>query len=413
MEEEEKQEQLRIKIRAVLTFLMIVVISILIIVIGHNKYSFKDKSDAKYLKAEITSVFENELTEEEIDEENARIDISFEARLTENGEVQKSTVFGRQVISALMSKKTIKEGDKVLLTKNEGSEIYSFVDYDKTNLIIILIVVLTVLSIVVGLWKGFKAIVALVLNALLIFLVYIPAIILGANIYLATVLLVMYITISDSIFLNGFNKKTLSSVISTIFGTFIVASITILLNKVFMITGITSESAALFTMNNPELNIDLIGIIWAGIVLGTLGAVISIATYISYKIREKLEEISDNLDKDSFKILYKLGIEEGRRKIAPMFNTLIFAFAGGTLSILIFYIANSKNYFYLLNSEQTIVLITQLLIASLGILIIIPITSLLSTAIELKKKKEGRKFVQKYSEGLSLDLGKKKDKGEE
>ncbi len=410
MEEEEKQELLRARIRAVLTFLMIVTISVLIIVVGHNKYSFKGQNEVKFLKAEITSVFENELTEEEMEEENTRKDISFEARLKVNGEVQKETIFGRQVVSSLVAKKTIQEGDKIIVTKSESSEIYSFVDYDKTNLIIILVVVLIVLAIAIGLWRGFKAIIALLLNILLIFLVYIPAIISGANIYVATTLLVIYITISDSIFLNGFNKKTISSVLSVIIGTSAVALITVVLNKVFMITGLTSESAVIFSMDNVETNIDLRGIVWAGIVLGTLGAVICVATHISYKIREKQEEISDNMEKDVFKTLYKHGIEEGRTKIAPMIKTLVLAFIGGTLSLLIFYIANTKDYLYLLNSEQTIVLITQILIAGLGILLIIPLTSLFATAIELKKKKEGRKFVQKYSEGLSLNLNKDKDK---
>ena len=139
MEEEEKQELLRARIRAVLTFLMIVTISVLIIVVGHNKYSFKGQNEVKFLKAEITSVFENELTEEEMEEENTRKDISFEARLKVNGEVQKETIFGRQVVSSLVAKKTIQEGDKIIVTKSESSEIYSFVDYDKTNLIIILV----------------------------------------------------------------------------------------------------------------------------------------------------------------------------------------------------------------------------------------------------------------------------------
>ena len=210
MEEDEKELKIKTGIKELITFLIVTAITILIIIIGNNKYNLENDNEKKYLKAEITSVFENELSEEEIKEENIKKDISFEARLTEKNEtneINNATIFGRQVINDLIFKNTVKEGDKVILTKNEGSEIYTFVDYNKTNLIILSILLFIALAIAVGLWKGFKAVITILLDVLLIFFVYIPAILSGINIYLSTTLLITYITVINSILFSGFNKK--------------------------------------------------------------------------------------------------------------------------------------------------------------------------------------------------------------
>ena len=217
MEEDEKELKIKTGIKELTTFLIVTAITILIIIIGNNKYNLENDNEKKYLKAEITSVFENELSEEEIKEENIKKDISFEARLTEKNEtneINNATIFGRQVINDLIFKNTVKEGDKVILTKNEGSEIYTFVDYNKTNLIILSILLFIALAIAVGLWKGFKAVITILLDVLLIFLLYIPAILSGTNIYLSTTLLITYITVINSILFSGFNKKASSSVVS-------------------------------------------------------------------------------------------------------------------------------------------------------------------------------------------------------
>ncbi len=415
MEEDEKELKIKTGIKELTTFLIVTAITILIIIIGNNKYNLENDNEKKYLKAEITSVFENELSEEEIKEENIKKDISFEARLTEKNEtneINNATIFGRQVINDLIFKNTVKEGDKVILTKNEGSEIYTFVDYNKTNLIILSILLFIALAIAVGLWKGFKAVITILLDVLLIFFVYIPAILSGINIYLSTTLLITYITVINSILFSGFNKKASSSVVSVILGTMAIAGVTLLINQMFMITGITTEESTLFVLNNPDLKIDLMEITWAGIIIGTLGAVISIASHIANVIRTKAKEMEENLEKKSFKELYCLGISEGRTKIEQILNTLILAFIGSTLSMFLFFIASYKDTFFLFNSEQIVLLIIQIIISGSGVFLIIPITSLISSTIELRNKEENRKFVQKYSEGLSLNLNKKKNKDE-
>lgn len=414
MDEEEKQEKLQKRIRKITTFLIIVIISILIIVLGNKKFKLERQENINYIKAEITSVFINEdeelnnIIKEENKEDKSKSnyvmkDINFEAKITENGEMKDKTVFARQIIHESMPKKIVEEGDKILLVKTEGSEIYSFVEYDQSIKVLILVIILLVLTVIIGLWKGFNTIAALILNALIIFLVYIPSIINGTNIYLSTILFSIYVVTSGLILLNGINKKTFAAIIGNFIGVGVAAILAVILNKIFMITGIIDQESIFLKMINEEKTIDLVGIIWAGIVIGALGAIMDTAMSVSSTITE----VSNNMEKKDFKTLFNSGMTVGRDAIGTMTNTLVLAYIGGAISMTILHVATSKDYLYIINSEPIIIEILQAIIGSLGILITVPATVLIATLFEIREKKEGRKFIQKYSEGLSFNFKKK------
>ena len=399
--EDEKKEKVHRIVKSIATFIVVVLISIIIIIIGNNKYKLNKQEDLEYMKATITSVF---ITEKKSNDDNLVIgkDISFEANLDK--ETQGKVVFGRQLQTTTYPKKTIEEGDKVILIKNENSEIYSFVDYDKTNSVIILVIAFIVLTIIVGLWKGFNTIVALILNALIIFLVYIPSIVSGANIYLSTTLLALYVVSSGLILLNGINKKTFAAIIGNICGVAIAGILAFVLNKVFYITGVISEESIFLQLINSEENkINLVGIIWAGTVIGALGAIMDTAMSVSSTIKE----VSDNMENKEARTLFKSGMTVGRDAIGTMTNTLVLAYIGGAISMTILLVANSKSHLFLINSEPILVEILQAIVGSIGILITVPFTVLVATMFEVRKRKEGKKFIQKYSEGLSFNFKKK------
>ena len=401
MEEEEKKEKIQKTIKIIITFFLIVFISILIIFIGHKKFKLEKKDDDfEYITANITAVFitkeesEEEILNEEQDNNEDKIeevnkydsfvkDISFEAKITEKDENEGKIVFGRQILNDFTPRKIVEEGDCVLLTKSEGSEIYSFVEYDKSINVLLLVIIFVILTIIVGGWKGFNTIVALTLNALIIFLVYIPSIIKGVNIYLSTILLTIYVVSAGLILLNGINKKTFAAIIGNLCGVGIAAILAAILNKVFMITGMINDESVFLKMINEKETIDLVGIIWAGIVIGALGAIMDTAMSISSTITE----VSTNMEKKDFKTLFNSGMTVGRDAIGTMTNTLVLAYIGGAISITILLVANFKDYHYLINSEAIIIEILQAIIGSLGILLTIPVTVLISTLFQLKEKR--------------------------
>lgn len=403
MEEEEKKEKIKSVIKSVVTFAIIILISVIIIIVGKNKYGVEKKEDIKYIKAEIVSVFISE--PEGVDEDSVvQRDISFEAKHFNKNTNKEEVIFGRQIISDTYPRKVVEEGNKVLLIKNEGSEIYSFVEYDKTNATLILVASFVVLTIVVGFWKGFNTIIALALNAIVIFLVYIPSIIYGVNIYLATILLALYVVSSGLILLNGWNKKTFAAIAGNVCGIAVAGILAVVLNKVFMITGILDEESIFLQFINDDKRIDLVGIIWAGVVIGALGAIMDTAMSVSSTIRE----VSVNMEKKDFKTLFNSGMTVGRDAIGTMTNTLVLAYIGGAVSMTILLVANSKDYLFLMNSEPIIVELLQAIVGSIGILITVPFTVFIATMLEVKQKKTDKKFIQPYSEGLSFNF--KKDR---
>lgn len=401
MEEEEKEEKKRKRIKTITTFIIITLLSIIIILIGNNKYNLNKTEESNYYKAKIVSVFTDELIEDE-NEKVERKDISFEAELI-NKKDEDSNIFGRQILNNVLAKEPIMEGDRVILTRNVGAEIYSFVDYDKSNMTIILLVVFLLLTILIGRWKGFISVISALLNFLIIFLVYIPAVVLGNNIYTSTAILIFYLIFSNLILFNGFEKRVFYLMISSFIIIIILTGIILLFNKMFTITGILNEETILLYSNTENISLDYKGMASVGILIGFLGALVSVNSKIINKIKEELESV----DKKDLKIIYNIGVREGREIIHYIINIMFFAYIGIAIPIMLTHFASTKNNIFLFNSEKMLLLIIQIIISYTGILLTLPVTTLVIALFELKSNRNNKKFVQKYSEGLSLNLNKK------
>ncbi len=403
--EEEKEEIIKKKFRIITRFVVLTILSLLIIFIGNNKFNLEKKStsERRYVKAKVIDVFANEEEETEVEEVVVRKDISFEAEIEEDKETKE--VFGRQVIKNISEENIIKVNDKVILSKSQNSEIYNFVNYDRTNSLLILLGSILIISAIIGILKSFESTVTLLLSILIILLVYIPAIISGANIYLATSILTIYLLSVNLILVNGFNKRTFSIILSGIISFLVIGLILILLNNIFMISGYIFDDLDSIEPDENGFILDFKSIAWAGILISVLGIIVK----TSLKIERSIDDMLEDNHKKDFKSIFKTGITEGRKLISNSMNSLGYAFIGTSLLYIISHMSEYKNYTYLINSEKIIILFILLFIGILSSLLVIPITSIIIGIIRVRKNKGEKKFTQKYSEGLSFDF-KKKDK---
>lgn len=403
--EEEKEEIIKKKFRIITRFVVLTILSLLIIFIGNNKFNLEKKStsERRYVKAKVIDVFANEEEETEVEEVVVRKDISFEAEIEEDKETKE--VFGRQVIKNISEENIIKVNDKVILSKSQNSEIYNFVNYDRTNSLLILLGSILIISAIIGILKSFESTVTLLLSILIILLVYIPAIISGANIYLATSILTIYLLSVNLILVNGFNKRTFSIILSGIISFLVIGLILILLNNIFMISGYIFDDLDSIEPDENGFILDFKSIAWAGILISVLGIIVK----TSLKIERSIDDMLEDNHKKDFKSIFKTGITEGRKLISNSMNSLGYAFIGTSLLYIISHMSEYKNYTYLINSEKIIILFILLFIGILSSLLVIPITSMIIGIIRVRKNKSEKKFTQKYSEGLSFDF-KKKDK---
>jgi uncharacterized membrane protein len=125
---------------------------------------------------------------------------------------------------------------------------------------------------------------------------------------------------------------------------------------------------------NPDHPIDLKSIFFGAIVIGCMGALLD----VSMSISAALYEIKEKYAANTFSQIVSSGMTIGRDTIGTMANTLILAYIGSSLSIVLLLITYNPSMLDLLNREMVVIEIMQALIGSLGILLTVPLTSIAS-----------------------------------
>lgn len=360
-----------------------IVISILYIFLG-NKFFTKDinffeptEYDAKFVKAEVVEVFEEEYEEEEYE------DLKFKAKILDS-DYGKEIVTANQMfdMSSFSYFNPVKVGDKILLYENV--DVDGFVTWYadqpvRSDGIIVLGVIFFVLLILFGRKQGVNTIVALVFTCLSIFIVFVPSVISGYNIYIMPVVTAIYIVVMTLIIVYGGNRKSFVAALGCVAGILLSGILTVIMANMLELTGLLDEDSMNLLYINPDMPIDLRGVIFASIILGAIGAVMD----VSMSIASSLNELVENMDMPSFSQIIKSGFEIGRDMMGTMANTLILAYIGSSMSVLL-YCAYNSSFIYRMNKEIIIVELLQSLIGSIGILTVIPFATFISAKVYME-----------------------------
>ena len=377
-------------------YMLAVVISMVLIIIG-NQYAsgridFFSNEEIVSVKAEIVKITDvisdSQALGDGVSMETK--DILFEAKIL-NGDQKGKLVQAVQKINSYFMVPTneAKVGDKIVLV-GVADEIYQvnwlYSQYLRTDKLIILSAVFGVLLILFGQKKGLQTLISLTFTVLAVFLVFIPAVLSGYNIYLWTLLTSIYVTVMTLIIVSGLNKKTVAAIIGCISGVIFSALLVLFMSKALKLTGVIDEESVFLLMINPDHPIDLKGIFFGAIVLGALGAIMDVSMSISSSLYEMKEKYAAN----SFSQLFTSGMTIGRDIMGTMANTLILAYIGSSLSSVLLMIVNRPSVLYLMNVELVTIELLQAVIGSLGILMTLPLTAFVSALIYSEKKDSKR-----------------------
>lgn len=385
--------------REKIVFAVALIVSILYIIIGNkmamkDNQFFQDNLKVDYPRAEITRVIERKETPVYVDglENQYNTDITFEAQIL-SGNHKDELVIATQNISTYITgtQDEVKAGDKILLYNEinyENESKWYFVEYYRTTPIIILGLIFFGLILVFGKSKGVKTLLSLIITCLSIFVVYIPAVLGGQNIYMWTIVTCAVITFSTVMIVYGYSKKTIATALGCIGGVLVAGLLTLIMDGVLKITGYVDEDALYLNQLNPA--IDLKAIIFGGILIGAIGAIMD----VSIDIASSLFEVADKLEKPDFKTIMKSGLNIGKDIMGTMTNTLILAYIGSSLSVVLLLTASNHSFAYLFNLEMIVVEILQALVGSIGILTAIPLTSCICGG--LYKHVDNSKYVYQY-----------------
>lgn len=382
----------------IIIYILTILFSIMFIALGYriNKPEISEQNYNKSYKARVISL-EETITDQVADyyESFSTTTIKFKAEIT-NDDLKGSLVEAYQYIDAIVAvnPKVIEEGDKIiissLISRTGQGEDWTFMEYDRTSVLWGLVFGFFALIIVFGGKKGINTIISLIFTCLAVFMVFVPSILKGHNIYLSSIVVSVFIIFMSLLIINGADKKTFCAIVGNLGGLMIAGLLALFISNALNLTGLIDDESMFLLMVPTENPIDLKAILWAGIVIGSLGAVMD----VSMSIASAMNELAENMDVKSFKSMLKSGLNIGQDAIGTMTNTLILAYIGSSLSVVLLLMVNYKDVLLLFNLEMIVFEIIQAIIGSMGILFAVPITSIFAAYVFNMKSGDKKVFMQ-------------------
>ncbi|MCG8482604.1 MAG: YibE/F family protein [Clostridia bacterium] len=275
--------------------------------------------------------------------------------------------------------------DKVLLTIDASQSIekpdieLSGFARDKYELYLVIIFLL--LLVLIGKKQGAKSAISLILTIIIIIKFMLPLILKGYSPILAAIISCIIVTVLTLFIILGVSSKSIATIIGTSFGVIAAGVLAYIIGDLSHYSGLSSHEATSLMFVEHEKAFDFTGILFAGIIIGTLGAVMD----VSMSIASSMNEIKENNPDTDMMNLVKSGMNIGKDIMGTMTNTLILAYTGTSIPLLLFLIAKNTPLIIILNTELISTEIIRALSGSIGLILSIPATSV-AAGLLLEKK---------------------------
>ncbi|KJF27501.1 YibE/F family protein [Clostridium aceticum] len=288
----------------------------------------------------------------------------------------------------------VKPGDKVLVTIDDmGNGVVDVYisEYLRDTYIYLVLGIFVALLILVGGFKGLKTMLTLILTIVLILKVLLPGLLAGYNPILLTIAVSFVVTCMTMLVVGGMNTKSYAAIIGVLGGVFIAGLIAYVIGSKVSLTGLSNEEAMMLMYIPQGVNFDFRGLLFAGIIMGALGAVMDVGISIASSM-EEIKSLNPNI---STKALIQSGMNIGKDIMGTMTNTLILAYTGSAIPLLLLFTAYQDPLVRIINLDIIATEIIRAFAGSIGLLLCIPLTAVAAGVLTEKadKKRNEEKTV--------------------
>ncbi|MGP3631930.1 YibE/F family protein [Streptomyces sp. 24-1644] len=252
---------------------------------------------------------------------------------------------------------------------------YSVTDVNRKFPMALLAAIFALVVVAVGRLRGVMALIALAVSFAVLTLFILPAILQGSNPLVVAVIGASAIMLAALYMCHGLTARTSVAVIGTLISLLLIG----LLGSLFIgwasLTGNTDDNTGLIHGLYPD--IDMSGLLLAGVIIGSLGVLDDVTVTQTSAVWE-LHQADPTM---GARKLYKAGIRIGRDHIASVVNTLVLAYAGAALPLLLLFSIAQSSMGTVANSELVAVEIFRTLIGSIGLVASVPVTTALAALV--------------------------------
>lgn len=289
--------------------------------------------------------------------------------------------------TSIVSTQLLHEGDKVILAdmkNSSGKSSYIIFDiYRLPSMMIVFIIFFIAVLIIAG-WKGLGSLFGLGISLAVILIYMVPQILSGANPLQVSIIASIIILFLTTYLAHGISKQTTVALFSTFISLMLTVGISTFFVHITHLTGLNDETVSL--LFGPTSKVNFQGLLLGGIIIGTLGALNDITTTQSATIFS----LAEYTEKPAFKNLFIDGFKVGREHIVSMVNTLVLAYVGSALALLLFVVLNPQGipFWVLINNEDISGEIIRAISGSLGLILVVPIVTFLAAILNDRKVKQ-------------------------
>ncbi|MCC8014799.1 MAG: YibE/F family protein [Eubacterium sp.] len=337
--------------------------------------------DAERVKAEILSVDNTSIRSSGlIQSGEQKCEILVKSGLFKGKEIEGVNL----LTGSLEEDKIFDVGDVCLATiSHSGEEVTSCIltDHYRLDKEIILLGLFFALLIIFAGKNGFLAIFSFVITILTVWKVLVPAYLNGANPVWTGINITIFLTIIIIFFVYGFDKRTLSAVLGSLLGIFTTCIMGIIFTDLFKIHGaVMSHSESLLYSGYQDLN--LTSVFMSSIFIGASGAMMDLSVDITSAVNEVVEKKPDI----GWKEAARSGMNVGRAAMGTMTTTLLLAYSGSYITLLMVFMAQGTPIDHILNYKYVSSEILHTVIGSFGLVTVAPFTALVSAFMLTKKR---------------------------
>jgi uncharacterized membrane protein len=299
-----------------------------------------------------------------------------DAHLTSGGHSGEDITF--QVLPTQTEVPTLQDGDKVVLQyfpKSPPEFRYSFSDFQRQTPLLWLVVGFVVAVVAFGRWQGVRALLGLAASGVILVAFVVPALLRAEPALLVALAGTVAVAFLAIYLAHGVSVASTVALAGTIVSLVITTVLALFAAGATSLSGLTDESAVTLRVTAEAL--DLRGLLVAGIVVGALG-VLDDVTVSQVSTVAALRRANPGL---STTHLYREATRVGRDHVASTVNTLVLAYAGASLPLLLFFAEGTQPLGRLWTGEVVAVEIVRMLVGSIGLVVSVPITTALAAGV--------------------------------
>lgn len=270
------------------------------------------------------------------------------------------------------------EGDRVVLL-DTGSTVeetrYTFVDFQRGTPLVALTVLFVIVVVAFGRLRGLRALVGLAASAAVLVLFIVPALLRDQPALPVALVGTVVIAFLALYLAHGLNVPTTVALAGTLVSLLIIALLSVVVSATTHLTGLGDDTAQ--TLRITASDLDLRGLLIAGMIVGALG-VLDDVTVTQVSAVQALLRARPDIGR---RALYSEALHIGRDHIASTVNTLILAYAGAALPLLLFFAEGFAPTSRLITGELVAVEIVRMMVGSIGLVLSVPITTALAAVV--------------------------------